>query len=148
SHVVVPTSGNGIAEVTHGLRVAVVGAFLGFASGAPSVAGSSNSLTAGMDAVNRWTSDGALVWAVTGSPHSWIVLNFGNKYFLLLDLNAAGVQQLSAYLSFAGFTGGSTTTRPTAVDEAQICGTGGTAASWVNSLVAVQRVWHVMMPTD
>jgi hypothetical protein len=135
SHITVPAGTTGLAELQHGLRVAIVGAFIGFGTGAATVAGSSNSLAAGMDAVNRWTTDVSLVWATSGNPHSWIVLNFGGKYFLLLDLNAFGAQQMSAYLSFAGFTGGSTTARPTATDEAQIGGVAvNTVPGWTHPI--------------
>lgn len=147
AHTTVPALGTGLQDLQRGMRVGIVNALLGM-TGAPSVSGSSDGTTAALDATNRWTGDVALVWATSGTPHSWIVLRFSTLYYLLIDLNSGSSASISAYLSFAGFTGGSTTNRPTATDEAQIIGTGGSPGGWVNSGADAQRVWHVMMPTD
>ena len=51
----------------------VKNSFLNVASGAMTCLGSSNSLVAALDTVDRWQSAADLVWGVTG-VRSWIVL--------------------------------------------------------------------------
>ena len=89
---------------------------------------SCDSVTAGSagDGVDRWTSDGALVWANAASAHSWIVLRqtgIATNFEICISLepvSATGSQYTIAVSSSAGFTGGSTTARPTATDEYSI----------------------------
>ncbi len=83
---------------------------------------SCDSVTAGTvgDGVNRWAAISNLVWNTEGSAHSWIVLRFADGSQLLLACQAAAVTgiNLAIYLSpSAGFTGGTTTARPTATDQ-------------------------------
>jgi len=145
AHTTVAPLGNGTTDLKRGLRTGIVDAFLAFGSGTPTVAGSSDSSTAGMDATNRWTDDTKLVWANAGVAHSWIVLTFGSNFHLCIDLSNSSVGSMTVVLSAsAGFTGGSTTARPTATDEIVILNN----AAWVNVTSDVQRVWHVWMPTD
>ena len=96
-------------------------------AGAWSVVGSCDSLAAGIDAVDRWVDRLDLVWG-TGA-HSWIVLKqtgisaTDQGFQLLIDLRRTFSQSenCSMYISYsAGFTGGSTTARPTATDETTI----------------------------
>lgn len=78
--------------------------------------------TAG-DGVNRWDSVTDLVWAITGTAHSWIVLKFPGissscELLIACENTAATGQFLNILFSpISGFTGGSTTARPTAPDE-------------------------------
>lgn len=87
------------------------------------VRGSSDGSTAGLDSTDRWTSDGALVWANAGAAHSWIVLRqtgIATNFEMCLSLepaSAPGSGMTIAVSPSAGFTGGSTTARPTATDE-------------------------------
>lgn len=93
--------------------------------------GSSDSSTAGLDGSNRWTSTftaSKLVWAASGVAHSWIVLyNSTLGLYLCLDLVNATATNLGIFFSSTAFTGGSTTTRPTATKEFT-CGDAATAS--------------------
>lgn len=107
------------------------------------VAGSSNSTTAGFDATDRWASASDLVYRTTGGTAcSWIVLgqpqinpNF-QVLFGLDDTSASDANRFNLYISVspsAGFgstasgTDGSTTALPTATDEHVLS---GTTSSW------------------
>jgi hypothetical protein len=91
-------------------------ALIGFSLNPLTVAGSSDSSTAGMDATDRWVSNGNLIWN-TGS-HSWIVLERVDGIQICFDLNYSAATSMDVYVSQSGgFTGGSTTNRPTASDE-------------------------------
>jgi hypothetical protein len=114
---------------------------LGFASNAWTVIGSCNSVASGMDAVDRWITDGNLVWSASpGTVHSWIVLQqaaINPKFQLCIALNptvSSSTGRANILISpTAGFglanggTNGSTTVRPTATDEI--------------TLVAVNAAW-------
>jgi hypothetical protein len=84
---------------------------------------SCDSVTAGVadDGVDRWDSDTDLVWANAGVAHSWIVLvNAAMGSQLLISCEGAASQGQFLTLAFsanAGFSGGTTTARPTAADE-------------------------------
>lgn len=114
---------------------------LGFGSGAPTVRYSCNGTTAGTagDGIDRWAATTDLVWGAT--TRSWIVFRqagIGATFEFLIDLNNGN----SAYGTFvispaAGFTGGTTTARPTATDEVVVRAAGDsgflphtTPASW------------------
>lgn len=81
--------------------------------------GSSDSATAGMDAVDRWgaTFDATkLVRNTAGNAHSWIVLKSPaamGPLYLLLDWSTGGDNTITIKASNAAFTGGSTTAAPT-----------------------------------
>ena len=47
---------------------------IGFDQSPWQVAGSSDSITAGMDGVDRWLSPADIIHAPNGQPHSWVVL--------------------------------------------------------------------------
>lgn len=100
---------------------AIVDSLVGQASHPWTCLGSSDSTTAALDNTNRWTAISKLVWTGSGA-HSWIVLKQtgASNIQLLIDLHYFSGQQFDIYVSFAGFTGGSTTARPTAVDEKEI----------------------------
>ena len=68
-----------------------------------------------------WDSDSDLTWAAGSSAHSWIVLansNIVSDLQICIDLNFASTISIKVLASMSsGFTGGSTTVRPTATDE-------------------------------
>lgn len=102
-------------------------ALIGFATNPWVVKGSSSSVAAALDGVDRWSTISNLVWANAGGAHSWIVLEQGgvytsgaNKYQICIECaNASAAGNLLTVIisNSAGFTGGSTTNRPTATDE-------------------------------
>lgn len=98
---------------------------IGFALLAWAVQGSSNSVTAAMDGVDRWAADTDLVWAA--GAHSWIVLRqtgIATNYEICIDLNTSTDTNATIVVSpSAGFTGGTTGARPTATDEIVIVNT-------------------------
>lgn len=77
-------------------------------------------------AFDYWASASNLVWANTGSAHSWIVLKqagLTTNFQLLLDLDTTTDSARRAKMYFsqsAGFTGGDWKNRPTATDEVAI----------------------------
>jgi hypothetical protein len=103
-------------------------------------AGSSDSATAAMDSTDRWGSTfnaAKIVWNNPTVAHSWIVLQSPNDiggsgngtYQLLLACESDDVYTVSVYVSKSGFTGGSTTARPTATDEVTVNAIGSYYAS-------------------
>ena len=83
--------------------------------------GSSDSVTAGLDASDRWTGafDAAkIVPAVEGIAHSWMVVKsptaLGPFYMIM---NYVSVTTIDLVFCKAAPTGGSTTNRPTSTDE-------------------------------
>lgn len=81
--------------------------------------GSSDSATAGMDAVDRWgaTFDNTkLVRNTSGSAHSWIVLKSPAALaplYMLIDWSTGSDATVTLRFSYNAFTGGSATTAPT-----------------------------------
>lgn len=104
------------------------------------------------DNVDRWTTDANLVWAVSGSNHSWIVLKFGGSNAMIcIDLNSATNTVATMVLSTSGGffaanggTDGTATARPTATDENVI----GSAVSWGMSTADNTCRWHVEKSSD
>lgn len=88
------------------------------------------------DAVDRVTDATDFVWNTVGSAHSWYVIVHQNFFgvsdplYMLVDFTYSASSQrngaIGIYLSQAGFTGGSTTARPTATDEHEVLAAGGT----------------------
>lgn len=104
---------------------------------------SCDGVTAGAagDGVDRWAINTDLDWAVSGSAHSWTVLKqtalAGGTLYVCVDLNSASVNQASVVISRAGFTGGTTTNRPTATDEVVVL----SVANWgMSSADAAQNL--------
>lgn len=121
-------------------------------------AGSSNSSTAGMDAVNRWSTVADVTWNSSGAAHSWIVLKqtgIGSNFQVLwtAESSSGGANPttwLGLYVSqSAGFTGGSTTARPTATDEQHIHQGATTNQNWLGGLGApFSSRSHVLVSDD
>lgn len=85
---------------------------------------SCNAVTAGTkgDGVNRLVVDADIVGNTPGNAHSWIVWLLHNGLgSLCFDYDSTlGVSNVSIFHSDTGFTGGTTTARPTASDEREI----------------------------
>lgn len=130
-------------------------ALTGFASSPWTVVSSSDSSTA--SASDLWLDEGDLVWRDddTAGAFSWIVLRqaaISTTFELLItceeDSTANDGSQIGAWVAQAGFTGGTTTARPTATDERQL--RDSTANHWgsgANGLSYDFR-YHVMMSAD
>lgn len=122
-------------------------------SSAPSsafvVVGSSNGITAGMDGVDRWNSVSDVVAASGPNPHSWVVLrstSIATKFEVLIKCNdtSAVYGNPAAILisENAGFTGGSTTAGPTALDQQN-----AKTSYWLN-YGNYQRTYHFWISSD
>jgi hypothetical protein len=140
------------------LLFAIKSSMTGFASNPWTVAYSCDSSTAGTagDGVDHWTTAANVVFGTSTAAHSWIVLKqtgIASNFQVLISASpeagsiSSSSYVISIYISpSAGFTGGSTTTRPTATDEVTMltCGinggpgfggtTPGTAATRVQAL--------------
>lgn len=149
----------------HNNRVAATGAVLttnrnmwlamkngitGFATGAPTVYYSCDSVVAGAagDAVDRWDTNTDLVWANAGSAHSWMVLAFpgmATNAQLLLSCEASSAQGAIMTIVWSpinAFTGGTTTARPTATGEIVVHSTTLSITSDADIL------WNASLSTD
>lgn len=127
--------------------LAIVSALRGFTSSPATIRYSCNSTVAGApgDGVNRWTSAANLVWANAGVAHSWMVLflpGAGVELLLSCEGSATYGSNLLVATSAAGFTGGSTTLRPTAVDEVVLA-----SATLFSNNLGSQR-WSVQRTAD
>lgn len=115
-------SGSVLLDDARALHLGLKNILIGFGLAPWTVQGSSNSVAAGMDAVDRWSTASNLVWQSPGSAHSWIVLRqtgISATFELCVDLvplSAAG-GNATIVVSPNAFSGGSTTARPTAVNE-------------------------------
>jgi hypothetical protein len=118
---------------------------ISFASNPWTVVGSSNSIAAGMDAVNRWVTAANVV----GAPgaHSWIVLyQAATGLYRTYDMLVAAMNTATIVDSYVLPTGGSTTARPTStVESVRISSAawGGLSTSTNNNCVL-----NVVMSTD
>src|SRR3954451_9780282 len=137
------------------MKAFLTGQIGGAAQGLWSVYGSCDGVTAGLDAVDRWTLafDGTkIVRAAAGVAHSWMVL----KSPLLAT--PAGDLNFSAILDFSGVAdstplnlvfcktappGGTTTARPVSVDE-----WAHTPSLQLNDNTNGTMRFHGFMPTD
>ncbi len=145
------------------LMLGIKNALIGFGTLPWTVSGSSNSVAAGMDAVDRWTLSTNLVWTFLGSgaARSWIVLRqtgIGATFEICIHLLRSSTDSnnflyVEMVASQVGFSGGSTTARPTAADEVifnDLAGSApGTGGLWGSSSTAsVGYHYHVMQSTD
>ena len=141
--------GTALADARKTLR-AIKNAMIGFATNPWTVRYSCDSVTAGTagDGVDRWSADTNLVWANAGTAHSWIVLRqtgIGTTYELLISCEGTSSSGsiLTILTSISGFSGGSTTARPTATDELTVA----SSAQWLGTGDVSNR-WSVMQSTD
>lgn len=123
----------------------------GFASSPWAMRYSCNSVTAGTpgDGVDRLTTAANFVFGNIGAAHSWYVLRqtgTGSNTELLVSLESASSNGQSAFIAMspnAGFTGGSTTLKPTATDSVTMySGTG-----WLINGTPTYRL-HAQLSTD
>lgn len=119
------------------LKAMIKGELGGLTSGLWTCAGSSDSVAAGMDGVDRWLSsyDGTkIVRGATGNIHSWIVLQSptmnGCTFYICIDFNGGTDPYATTLMSKAPFTGGSVTTRPSSVDEWHLGVSAIAVAAW------------------
>lgn len=153
---VIAASGTALGTARN-LLLAIKNAFLGAgawtdATGAATASSgnwtvdySCDSVTAGVpgDAVDRWAAAANLVWAA--GAHSWTVLKqtgmAGGDVYVCIDLSTATVNQATIVISRAGFMGGTTLARPTAVDEVIDLGAGnwGMSAADAAQNLSVQK---------
>lgn len=125
-------------------------AMTSFASSPWTMQYSCNSTTAGTagDGVDRLTTNANLVWANPGTAHSWMVLRqTGVATNLELMISCENASATGAIIRMvvspsAGFTGGSTTLRPTATDEIGIV-----FGAWGVGVATAIR-WHLMQSSD
>lgn len=135
------------------LMRSIKNALKGFGTNPWVVQYSCDSSTAGSagDLVDRWTTDANLTWANPGSAHSWIVLRqtgIATNFEICIALNSASSIPSSISLVVspsAGFTGGTTTARPTATDEVVVISQTGWGAS---AATDSNYVFDVMQSTD
>jgi hypothetical protein len=118
----------------------------GFASSPWTVIRSSNSSTSG--ASDLWISPANLSWNSGGGARSWIVLQQtgvtgGNLQICLELLSSSSPDSLAiAFSPNAGFTGGTTSARPTATDEFSF------GSVTITPTTSFSSVLHVMQSTD
>lgn len=149
--------------VQSALWIALKDAMVGFASNPWRVAYSCDGTTAGTagDGVDRWADVGDVNYSTAASSaHSWIVLqNQVTDMEILIEClttsTSTGKIVRLVVSAHAGFSGGSTTSSPSATDEREIlAGTGsGTAAPTIglgsgSSGTAPELVWDVRHSTD
>lgn len=150
------TTGVSRVDCDRNFLFAIKQSLVGFASNPWTVVGSSNSTTAGMDAVDRWSTAANVVWGATGSnAFSWIVLRQNgvhSNFQLLLSCGvfsfASNTFNLHIVASMgSGFTGGSTTVRPTATDEVEL-NSNNSQWQFVGNGAANTFRFHVMQSDD
>lgn len=127
------------------LMFIIKNSLLGFALMPWTCSGSSNSSVAAMDGVDRIITTANIVGSA--GAHSWIVLRqtgIATNYEICIDWNSGAANGITLVVSpSAGFTGGSTTARPTATDESVIIN-----QSFFFSGVDTNHQIHVMQSTD
>jgi hypothetical protein len=111
------------------------------------------------DNVDRWDSDTDLVWqaAASGTARSWFVFSNADGVQMLWECRAQTTttgKSIAIYMSpAAGFTGGTTTQRPTATDEIPlVTGDSSTAshcgAGQASNTTDFAFAWHILHSTD
>lgn len=90
------TSANTAQYILWYWKAFLTGQIGGATTGLWAIVGSSDSVTGGLDGVDRWTSTftvGKIVRAANGTAHSWVCLKspsiLGRFYYLLIDWNTA-----------------------------------------------------------
>jgi hypothetical protein len=143
---VIPAQGSNLATNRRNFKL-LKDSLIGFGTLPWTTRGSSNSTTAGMDAVDRWATDADLVWG--GGVHSWYVFRqtgIATNFEMCLDLNSSSpyIGTLAVSPS-VGFTGGSTSARPTATDEIVLINNNVLGGAYNGD---VDTKLHVMQSTD
>ena len=124
-------------------------AITGFASSPWTLVSSSNGTTAS-NADNWGATASNLNWANAGSAHSWIVFQqdgMKSGVQLCFDLVTTSTQNITiAFSPSVGFTGGTTTARPTASDESVLI----SATTWIGGRTSnfSKAHMHFLQPTD
>jgi hypothetical protein len=145
----VAPQGSALATARLTIRTAIKDVLKGFGLNPWTVTGSSDSVSSGLDASDRWDSDTDLVWANAGTAHSWIVLRqtgIATNFELCIDLTGAsanGTSMVCVVSPSSGFTGGTTLNRPTATDEQVLSST-----SWGGNGTDIHTTVHAMQSTD
>lgn len=120
-------------------------ALIGFGTNPWTVQRSCDSITVNTSG-DEWLADGDLVGGA--GAHSWIVLRqtgLAANFEVCFDLNSAGVQTATIAVSpSAGFTGGTTSARPTATDEIVLIST----ATFTANAADVAIRWSVSQSSD
>ncbi len=111
------------------------------------VIGSSNGVTAGIDAVDRWAADGDLLFNTAGSAHSWIILQqtgISATFQMLIALDNTSFYNATISVSHTAYSGGSATANPTSANAVTLA----SGANWGPSSSAATTRVHVMRTTD
>lgn len=140
---------------------AIKNGLLGFGTLPWTVEYSCDSTVAGSaaDGIDRWDSDTDLVWqsAASGTARSWFVLSNTDGVQMLWECRAQTTstgKSMGIYISpSAGFTGGTTTQRPTATDEiALLSGDSSTlshiGAGQASNTTDFAYAWHILHSND
>jgi len=104
------------------------------------------------DLVDRWGADltdltGVVIGANDSAIRSWIILKqegLADNFQICLDLSSGNYKVDVIYSYSAGFTGGTTTARPTATDEIVLMNN----VSTVDTGLTKEKNFHIMMSTD
>lgn len=136
-------------DLLYKIKVAMVS----FGSNPWTVVGSSNSVTA--NSSDNWTSASSVVFQNNGAAHSWIILkqvgiatNF--QVLIVARRNPGGGSDVMfvLYSPSAGFTGGTTTARPTATDEVPFDTDNASLPTNSANLAVTAARLHAMQSTD
>lgn len=112
------------------------------------IVGSSNGVTAGLDAVDRWTTFNNVTTrgASAAAAQSWIVLRDGNGADILLAYQG-GTDNI-ARISFSPgqlfVAAGTATFQPIAADEQVV----SSATDLIGATASVDRIWHGWVSSD
>lgn len=138
-------AGASAVATNQALWLATFNKLIGFTSNSPVLKYSCNSVTAGAagDGVNHLTASTNFVWNSPGSIHSWWILQMASGLQICFSCEAVSGSMTVVCSNTAGFTGGSTTARPTATDE-YVLQSAGTATS--NSIVTMH--WTAQLSSD
>jgi hypothetical protein len=149
-------SGTGAHFARRKMMLAIANSLKGFGTQPWTLVSNTNSVDA-PSGVNQWVDEDDLVWRDddTANAFSWMVIRqtgISTTFELLITLEENSVSndgaEIGAWVAQDGFTGGSTTARPTATDEREILvSTGG---YWGSGPVGSNNSyrWHVMQSTD
>lgn len=114
--------------------------------------GCSNSVSSNMSGIDLLLTKSNFVGGAAGAAHSWMVLRSPAGQELCMDFSSAsGIYLAALYVSHAaGFTGGSTTNRPTATDEMSVRATTASPAAWIagTGTVNARLRFHIIHSSD